>query len=911
MQNGPIRVEATIAGQRLVLETGLVAKQAGGSVIATLGDTMCFAAVTAGAGREDIDFFPLVCDYREKPESAGKIPGGFFKREGRPSIKETLTMRLIDRSVRPMFPEGYKAEVQVMTHALQYDGKMNPDVVAMIAAFAAVRIAGLPFETTLGAVRIGHLDGKLVAFPSDERRRLESRLDLVLAGHKKAICMVESEAKELSEAEMIDALELGHNTLKEVIELIDKLVAKGGRPQQTFTPKPVDKVLTGRVERYEDDLRDAMATRGKQARAAACDVVKKRCVEELTIGVPEAELKAHQGAVKELFSAMKDRIDRDEILAGNRSDGRSWEEIRPITIIPRFIPRQHGSVLFTRGETQALVSVTLGTPDDEMVIDTVEPEYKKSFYLHYNFPPYSVGETKRLMGPGRREIGHGMLAERALSAVMPPKDRFPYTVRVVSDITESNGSSSMASVCGGCLAMMVAGVPLAQPVAGIAMGLVQEGKRMAILSDISGSEDHFGDMDFKVAGSGVGITALQMDIKVTGVTRDLLSKALEQARKGRIHILREMLKAVSAPSATVSDFAPRMETIKIPADRIGFLIGPGGKNIRGLQSDYGVRISIVDEQGTVQIYGTDAVKVLACRDAILATMQTPEVGSRYKGTVRSVRDFGAFIEILPGVEALCHISELGEGFIEQVSDVVNVGDEIEVEIIAVDDRGKIKVSRKAVLAPTDGAPGGGAPGGGEGDGDRGRRPRRDDDRPRRGPREDGPRERGPREEGGRDRDRGPVRGRAMDTEPGPVRGRAMDTEPAPVRGRAMDTESAPRSEGDRPRTPREDFDRPRTRDSALEVERPPRRDEGADTDRPRRPRADEAEVARPRRGRDDDERPARSTPERVAAPVVDVAEDDEEAEVGSDQDEPRATEPREDGDRPRRRRRRRTGTRRD
>ncbi|MEZ6015277.1 MAG: polyribonucleotide nucleotidyltransferase [Planctomycetota bacterium] len=780
MQNGPIRVEATIAGQRLVLETGLVAKQAGGSVIATFGDTMCFAAVTAGAGREDIDFFPLVCDYREKPESAGKIPGGFFKREGRPSIKETLTMRLIDRAVRPMFPDGYKAEVQVMTHALQYDGRNNPDVVAMIAAFTAVRLAGLPFETTLGAVRIGHLDGKLVAFPGDDRRRTESRLDLVMAGHKKGICMVESEAKELSEAEMIDALELGHSVIKDVIELVDKLVAKGGRPAQKFEAKPVDSALKARVERYEDDVRDAMEVEGKQARATAMDVVKKRCVEELSIGVSESALKAHQGTVKDLFKELRNRLSREQVLEGQRGDGRAWDEIRPISIVPRFIPRQHGSVLFTRGETQALVSVTLGTPDDEMVIDTVEPEYKKAFYLHYNFPPYSVGETRRLMGPGRREIGHGMLAERALSAVVPPKDRFPYTIRIVSDITESNGSSSMASVCGGCLSMMVAGVPLTQPVAGIAMGLVQEGKRMAILSDITGSEDSFGDMDFKVAGSGVGITALQMDIKVTGVTRELLSKALEQARRGRIHILREMLKAVPAPSANVSDFAPRMETIKIPADRIGFLIGPGGKNIRGLQSDYGVRISIVDEQGTVQIYGTDAIKVLACRDAILSTMQTPEVGTRYKGVVRSVRDFGAFIEILPGVEALCHISELGgEGFIEQVTDVVNVGDEVEVEIINVDDRGKIKVSRKAVLNPEARA--------GAEEGDRGRRPRRDDDRPRgRGPRDEGDRPRGR----GRDDERPRRDAAPAEDEERPSRPRRDDERPA---GRGREDERPARA----------------------------------------------------------------------------------------------------------------------
>ena len=480
-----------------------------------------------------------------------------------------------------------------------------------------------------------------------------------------------------------------------------------------------------------------MKTDGKHERGAAMSEVKKKAVAALTSGLEGDDLKAQTKAVKDFFGDLKKHCERSAIISGRRVDGREWDEIRQITVVPNFNERQHGSVLFTRGETQALVSATLGTPDDEQIIDGVEEEYKKHFYLHYNFPAYSVGETRRIMGPGRREIGHGMLAERSLNSVLPEKESFPYTIRVVSDITESNGSSSMASVCGGCLSMMLAGVPLTQPVAGIAMGLVQEGDKTAILSDILGSEDHSGDMDFKVAGSGVGITALQMDIKIKGVSRDLLENALEQAKKGRIHILRKMLEAVPAPSSEVSRFAPRMETIKIPSDRIGFLIGPGGKNIRQLQADYGVRISIVDDEGHVQIYGTDADKTLACRDAISATMETPEIGSKYKGTVKSVRDFGAFIEILPGVEALCHISELGEGFIEQVSDVVNVGDEIEVVIINVDDRGKIKVSHKALTQPKE--EGGDGEGGG-------------DDRPRRGDRDRG-RDDGERGGGGRRRRR--------------------------------------------------------------------------------------------------------------------------------------------------------------
>lgn len=754
----PTRVEATIAGKKLTLETGQVARQAGGAVIATLGETRCFAAVTAGNAREDIDFFPLVCDYREKTEAAGKIPGGFFKREGRPTTKEILTMRLIDRSIRPMFAEGFKAEVQVMTSVMQYDGENNPDVLAMIAAFTAIRIAGMPFETTLGAVRVCHIDGKLVAFPTDNDRRNNSRLDLVVAGHENGLCMVESSAQELAEEDMIDALTEAHEIILQIVDLANELVDRTAKPMIEVSAPVIDQDLRAKVFRYEDDLADAMQVQGKHERDAAAGKVRARMLADVSSGVHEEDLPAYVKTVKGFFGDLKKKVERSTILSGSRIDGRKWDEIREITVVPNFNPRQHGSVLFTRGETQALVSATLGTPDDEQIIDGVEEEFKKAFYLHYNFPSYSVGETRRIMGPGRREIGHGMLAERSLQSVMPPKDAFPYTIRVVSDITESNGSSSMASVCGGCLAMMLAGVPLSQPVAGIAMGLVDEDGEQAILSDILGSEDHCGDMDFKVAGSGVGITALQMDIKVKGVTRELLERALEQAKQGRIHILRKMLDAVPAPSEEVSRYAPRMETIKIPSDRIGFLIGPGGKNIRAMQADYEVRISIVDDEGNVQIYGTNSEKVKKCRDAISATMETPEVGSRYTGTVRSVRDFGAFIEILPGVEALCHISELGEGFIESVTDVVNVGDEIAVEIIAVDDRGKIKVSHKATIEGAEKPEGADKPDGGGGDdrprrggrgrggdGDRGGRPERSDSPER--PAEGGDRD------GGGDRDR--------------------------------------------------------------------------------------------------------------------------------------------------------------
>jgi polyribonucleotide nucleotidyltransferase len=696
------RVEIDLDGRSLILETGRVARQAHGSVIATLGETMAFAAVTTSAGREDLDFFPLTVDYREKTEAAGKIPGGFFKREGRPTTKEILTMRMIDRSIRPLFAEGFRQEVQVMSHALCYDGLHNADVVAMIASFAALRISGLPFEATLGAARIGHLDGAFVAFPPDPRRRDESRLDLVVSGHKDGICMVESSARELSEDEMIDALEFAQHVIHRIVGAIDDLAGQAAAAPMAYTPAEKDAHLIEAVEAFRDPLRQVVFTPGKHERAEAIGAIRDECLLRLCAGIEEEKaLKDRTKAVKNAFNDMVSELEREMILEGRRLDGRGHDEIREITIVPNFIPRQHGSVLFTRGETQALVSTTLGTPDDEQIIDGIDEEYRKSFYLHYNFPPYSVGETRRIMGPGRREIGHGMLAERALAVVLPPKNRFPYTIRIVSDIMESNGSSSMASVCGGCLSMMLAGVPLSQPVAGIAMGLIQQGERTVILSDILGSEDHHGDMDFKVAGSGIGITALQMDIKIKSVSRDLLKRALEQALAGRKFILRKMLEIVPRPVGQISEYAPRMEQIQIPSEKIGFLIGPAGKNIKAMQEQYKVKISVVDDAGTVQVFGTDSKLVHACIDAIRTMCETPKVGTRYTGTVKSVRDFGAFVEILPGVEGLCHISELADGYVDRVTDVVQVGDEIEVVIINVDDRGKIKLSRKAALEPSE------------------------------------------------------------------------------------------------------------------------------------------------------------------------------------------------------------------
>ncbi len=698
MMDTHVRVETEFAGKPLILETGQVARQAHGACIATYGDTQCFAAVCYGPPREDIDFFPLTVDYREKTNAAGKIPGGFFKREGRPTTKEILTMRLIDRSIRPLFPEDYRQEVQLMSMVLGYDGSSSADILAMIASFAALHLSPIPFHGALGAIRVGHVDGRLMLMPDDLVRREESLLDLVVAGHRDAITMVEASARQLSEEEMIDALELGHGAIKKIAAALDELRERAGAPKLAFVAPPKDDALLARVQGYYGEVKTAMATHGKHARSEAIAAVKQRAIEALTAGISDDKvLKKTKSAANEAFENLKGKVERESILAGRRADGRAHDEIREITIVPDFVRRNHGCVLFTRGETQAIVSCTLGTPDDEQIIDGIEEEYKKRFYLHYNFPPYSVGEVRRVAGPGRREIGHGMLAERALQAVLPAREQFPYTLRLVSDITESNGSSSMASVCGGALALMLAGVPLSQPVAGIAMGLVQEGDRTAILSDILGSEDHNGDMDFKVAGSGLGITALQMDIKVQGVTRSLLERALHQAREGRIHILRTMLAVVDRPKSEISEYAPRMEVFKIPADRIAFLIGPGGKTIRGLQDQFKVKISVVSEDGQVSVAGLDRKNVQMCMDTIQAMCETAKIGQRYKGIVKSTKDFGAFIEILPGTEGMCHISELAEGYVDRVEDVVKPGDEIEVVVINIDDRGKIKLSHRQVL----------------------------------------------------------------------------------------------------------------------------------------------------------------------------------------------------------------------
>ena len=772
-----VRIERELAGRKLVLETGRLAKQADAAVLVTFGETVILACVQSAAPREGLDFFPLTVDYREKTYAAGKFPGGFFKREARPTDKETLTSRLIDRPLRPLFPDGYKDDVQVMVTVLSYDGQNDPDIAAMIGTFAAVNISTIPFEGPMGACRVGLVDDHFVINPTAAECQ-KSELELVIAATKDAITMVEAGAKELDEETMLEALETGHEACREICAIIAELVKKAGKKKMVFTPAPVDEKLHAAIEKkYYRKIMDAVTSEGsKQERKEAVSAVKDEIAEFYAKSF--AKLSSEDAAkslkaVKAHVYALTSRAERESILNGKRTDGRGLGDIRAITCSVGELPRAHGSAVFTRGETQALVVATLGTKDDEQIVDGLGDEARRRFLLHYNFPPFSVGETKPIRGPGRREIGHGALALRGLESVLPTAEEFPYTIRLVSEILESNGSSSMATVCGGTLALMDAGVPIRQPVAGIAMGLVKEGRKTAILSDIHGSEDHCGDMDFKVTGTQNGITALQMDIKCKGLTRALLEQALEQARVGRVHILKEMLTSLRRPRESLSAYAPRLVRIKIDPEKIGMIIGPGGKHIRSLQEETKTRIN-VDDTGVVIVAGLDAKGVDHAVRTIEAMTADVEVGRVYKGKVVSIKEFGAFVEILPGQEGLCHVSELSDEFIRSVTEVVQVGDEIEVKVLDVDPLGKIKLSRKAVLA------GGAAEVGERGERaprpDRGPRPERGErrergERPERGPRH----ERGARDDASHDDERPRRRSR----EDRDVRHR--DERPVPVR----------------------------------------------------------------------------------------------------------------------------------
>jgi len=692
------REELIWGGRKLTLETGHMARQADGAVVATYGETTVLATVvSAKEPKAGIDFFPLTVNYQERAYAAGRIPGGYFKREGRPTEKETLVSRLIDRPIRPLFVDGYKNETQVIVTVLSHDLENDPDVVAMVAASAALTLSGVPFMGPVGAARVGYIGGQYKLNPPLQEMD-QTSLDLVVAGTADAVLMVESEAKELAEDVMLGAVMFGHKHFQPVIEAIIRLAEKAAKEPRDFQPADVSDVEKAVLEIAENDLREAYKITRKQDRYNAVDAVKAKVMDALCPAEGEARFDAEK--VKAVFKDVQAKIVRWNILdEGKRIDGRDLKTVRPIVSEVGVLPRTHGSAIFTRGETQALVVATLGTGEDEQFIDELEGTRKETFLLHYNFPPYSVGETGRMGSPGRREIGHGKLAWRAIHPMLPASHEFPYTIRVVSEITESNGSSSMATVCGSSLALMDAGVPLRRPVAGIAMGLILEGERFAVLSDILGDEDHLGDMDFKVAGTEAGITSLQMDIKIAGITEEIMRVALDQARDGRAHILGEMNKALTAPRAELGEHAPRIETMQIPVDKIREVIGSGGKVIREIVEKTGAKIDINDD-GLIKIASADGKSIKAAYNWIRSIVAEPEVGVIYDGTVVKVMEFGAFVNFFGSRDGLVHISELAKNRVAKVTDVVKEGDKVKVKFLGMDERGKVRLSMKVVNQET-------------------------------------------------------------------------------------------------------------------------------------------------------------------------------------------------------------------
>jgi polyribonucleotide nucleotidyltransferase len=697
------RREVQVGSRTLSFETGKLAKQADGSVIVRSGDTvMLVTAAHASSAREGIDFLPLTVDYRENTYASGRIPGGFFKREGKPTEKEVLTSRLIDRPIRPLFAAGWSFETQIIGLLLSADAENDSDVLAITGASAALALSEIPVEKTIASVRVGLVNGDYVINPTYAERKV-SAIDLIVAGTSDGIVMVEAGASEVTEAQVVGALEAAHAAIKTIVAAIDDLRSAAGKKKLTVTPNTIGHEFYREVEeKIYVPLSEAMRIRGKLESYQRIDQV----LEELVASIPEGEV-VRKTEAKKIFSDLKEKVLREEVLDRKiRLDGRRFDEVRPIWTETGVLPRTHGSVVFTRGETQALVTCTLGTADDEQKIEHVAGEFYKRFMLHYNFPPFSVGEVKFLRGPGRREIGHGALAERALVPVIPDAEKFAYTIRLVSDILESNGSSSMASVCGGSMAMMDAGVPLKAPVAGIAMGLIMDEKagRWAVLSDIAGAEDHYGDMDFKVAGTATGITALQMDIKVTGITSAIMAEALEQARAGRLHILGEMAKTLGTSRAAMSTFAPRIVTIRIPVDKIRDVIGPGGKMIRSIIERTGVKIDVEDD-GRVNVASADGESAARAIGIIQELTATPELNKTYMGTVQRITDFGAFVEIMAGTDGLLHVSEIANHRVKDVRDELKEGQQLLVKVINIDPTGKIRLSRKALLqAEAGGAP---------------------------------------------------------------------------------------------------------------------------------------------------------------------------------------------------------------
>ena len=688
------RVEIDWGGRPLILETGKVARQADGAVLATYGDTTVLAtAVAARSPKPGLDFFPLTVNYQEKTYAAGKIPGGFFKREGRPSEKETLTSRLIDRPIRPLFPKQFKCETQVIATVLSHDMENDPDMVAMVAVSAALTLSGIPFLGPIGAARVGLIDGEYVLNPTIDQLE-ETKLNLVVAGTGDAVLMVESEAQELSEDDMLGAVTFGHKGFQPVIEAIIKLAERGAREPRDLETVDNSAELEKVTGIADADLRSAYQIVDKQERQEAVAQARDKVMAELC---PEdAEDGPDPQVIGGAFKSLEKSVVRGNILdTGSRIDGRGLADVRQIEAEVGILPRAHGTALFTRGETQAIVVTTLGTGEDEQFVDALEGTYKETFMLHYNFPPFSVGEVGRVGFTGRREVGHGKLAWRAVRPVLPGADTFPYTIRVVSEITESNGSSSMATVCGASLAMMDAGVPITRPVAGIAMGLIKEEDRFAVLSDILGDEDHLGDMDFKVAGTEEGITSLQMDIKITGITEEIMRTALDQAKGGRMHILDEMAKALTEARPEMGEFAPRIETLKIPVDKIREVIGTGGKIIRQIVEETGAKVDISDD-GTIKVASSDAASIDAAIKWIKSITDEPEVGEIYDGKVVKVVDFGAFVNFFGARDGLVHISELAPRRVGKVTDIVNEGDTVKVKLLGFDQRGKVRLSMKIV-----------------------------------------------------------------------------------------------------------------------------------------------------------------------------------------------------------------------
>lgn len=712
-----IRVSREIGGRTLTLETGKIAKLANAAVLAAYGGSEVLAAVVRAEPREGLDFFPLQVDYREKMSAGGKFPGGFRKREGAPNEKEVLTMRMIDRPIRPLFPDGFVDEIQIQVWVMSHDGENDTDVLAGVAAAAALAISDAPFEGPLATVRVGRIftdDGPTFVLNPTVTQMQYSDMDMVLSGHRDGINMIEVGSAEVPDDQVLAAIDFGYGHIKTILDVIDELAGKVGREKKmpaTLYMPPDDIVALVREKAY-DDMVKARQIPGKEERGAKVDEIKKRVLDEFFPEKTDGNVGAWKESVKrrifakEALRSLEKKVTRNLIVEkGIRADGRKFTEIRPLEMTVGIFERTHGSSFFQRGETQSLVSCTLGTGKDEQIIDGLVPEYAKKFYLHYNFPPFCTGEAKRIMGPGRREVGHGALAERSLLGVLPSAEEFPYTIRIVSDITESNGSSSMASVCGGCLALMDAGVPIRNTVAGISVGRFSndDDSKEVFVTDIIGEEDFFGDMDFKVSGSREGITGIQLDLKARGLTVAQIEKIFEQAKKGRLDIIEQMEAVIAAPRAEISPFAPRLVTIKIDPEKIGKLIGPGGKTIRGLQDKWGVDIDVEDD-GSVVIASPNAAGLDGARSEIEAMCAEIKVGTIFNGRVVSMKDFGAFVELAPGTDGMCHISELADGYVKNVADVVKVGDFIRVKVINVDEQGRIKLSRKAVLKEEAAAP---------------------------------------------------------------------------------------------------------------------------------------------------------------------------------------------------------------